>query len=174
MAWSKQNLGDSVQEAHNLQVRLTDQGNAYPPPVGAVAKARWVGAGFPDYPWLFATDGEYSTFAAVTAGQFTAIENHLRTLRDVSLVANGNSGKVVHEVVPDGRAAGAGRAVERRGQCHPDRQRVGRRGGHPYADGADDDGDPPPVVALTIVAVLPTGKTVKGVTLNGRRSRTRS
>jgi hypothetical protein len=102
VAWSKQNLGDSVQEAHNLQVRLTDQGNAYPPPVGTVAKARWIGAGFPDYPWLFATDGEYSAFAAVAAGQFTAIENHLRALRDVSLVANGNSGKVVHEVVPDG------------------------------------------------------------------------
>ena len=102
VAWSKQNLGDSVQEARDLQVRLVDQGNAYPPPVGTVAKARWIGAGFPDYPWLFATDGEYSAFAAVAAGQFTAIENHLRALRDVSLVANGNSGKVVHEVVPEG------------------------------------------------------------------------
>ena len=37
--------------------------------------ARWrrragIGAGFPDYPWLFATDGEYTGFAAVTSGQF--------------------------------------------------------------------------------------------------------
>jgi len=73
-----------------------------PPPAGTVAKARWVGAGWPDYPWLFATDGEYSAFAAVAAGQFAAIKDHMRALRDVSLVANGNSGKVVHEVVPEG------------------------------------------------------------------------
>ena len=33
-------------------------------PSGTVAKARWFGAGFPDYPWLFATDGEYTSFAA--------------------------------------------------------------------------------------------------------------
>jgi hypothetical protein len=102
VAWSKQNLGDSVQEARDLQVRLVNQGAAYPPPAGTVGTARWIGAGFPDYPWLFATDGEYTAFAAVAAGQFTAIENHLRALRDVSLVANGNTGKVVHEVVPDG------------------------------------------------------------------------
>ena len=65
-----------------------------------MAKARWIGAGWPDYPWLFATDGEYTGFAAVASGQFAAIEDHLRALRDVSLVANGNSGKVVHEVTP--------------------------------------------------------------------------
>jgi hypothetical protein len=102
VAWSKQNLGDSVQEARDLHVRLVNQGAVYPPPAGTVPKARWIGAGFPDYPWLFATDGEYTAFAAVAAGQFQAIENHLRALRDVSLVANGNTGKVVHEVVPDG------------------------------------------------------------------------
>ncbi len=68
-----------------------------------MAKARWIGAGWPDYPWLFATDGEYSGFAAVAAGQFQAIEDHLTALRDVSLVANGTSGKVVHEVTPDGQ-----------------------------------------------------------------------
>jgi hypothetical protein len=102
VAWSKQNLGDSVQEARDLQVRPVREGKQYPPPAGTVAKARWVGAGWPDYPWLFATDGEYSAFAAVAAGQFTAIKDHLRALRDVSLVANGDTGKVVHEVVPDG------------------------------------------------------------------------
>ena len=36
-------------------------------PQGTVAKARWIGAGWPDYPWLFATDGEYTGFAAVAA-----------------------------------------------------------------------------------------------------------
>ena len=110
VAWSKQNLGDSVQEARNLQVRLVREGREYPPPAGTVAKARWVGAGWPDYPWLFATDGEYSAFAAVAAGQFAAIKDHMRALRDVSLVANGNSGKVVHEVVPEGSVYFGGNA----------------------------------------------------------------
>ena len=35
-------------------------------------------------------------------GQFADIKAHLRALRDVSEVANGDSGKVVHEVMPDG------------------------------------------------------------------------
>ena len=103
VTWSKQNLAESVQEARNLRVRVTNAGKNYPAPLGTVAKARWIGAGWPDYPWLFATDGEYTGFAAVAAGQFAAIENHLRALRDVSLVANGTSGKVVHEVTSDGQ-----------------------------------------------------------------------
>lgn len=102
VAWSKQNIADSVQEARDLKVRWVHEGALYPPPAGTVSKIRWIGAGWPDYPWLFATDGEYTAFAAVASGQFTAIKNHLRALRDVSLVTNGNSGKVVHEVVPDG------------------------------------------------------------------------
>ena len=63
---------------------------------------RWLGAGWPDYPWLFGTDGEYTAFAAVAAGQFAPIKAHLRALRDVSVVVNGRSGKIVHEVTPDG------------------------------------------------------------------------
>ena len=101
--WSKQNLAESVQEAHNLAIRPTNAGTQYPPPVGKVDKIRWIGAGWPDYPWLFATDGEYSGFAAVAAGQFQAIKDHLRALRDVSEVANHGSGKVVHEVTSDGQ-----------------------------------------------------------------------
>ncbi len=101
--WSKQNLAESVQESRGLQVRITNAGKKYPAPVGRVSRARWYGAGFPDYPWLFATDGEYTSFAAVTSGQFGTIKAHLRALRDVSLAANGQSGKVVHEVTPDGQ-----------------------------------------------------------------------
>ncbi len=101
--WSKQNLADSVQESRNLQVRITNAGKNFPPPLGTVDKARWYGAGFPDYPWLFATDGEYTGFAAVTSGQFDTIKSHLRALREVSIIANGQSGKVVHEVTPDGQ-----------------------------------------------------------------------
>jgi hypothetical protein len=100
--WSKQNLADMVQEADNLQVRETNAGKHYPPPAGTVDHARWIAAGFPDYPWLFSTDGEYTAFASVALGQFAPIEDHMRALRDVSLTLNGNSGKVVHEVVSDG------------------------------------------------------------------------
>ena len=101
--WSKQNLADSVQESRDLHIFHSNQGNAYPPTAGVVDKVRWVGAGWVDYPWLFATDGEYTAFAAVAAGQFAAIKDHLRALRDVSEIANNRSGKVVHEVTPDGQ-----------------------------------------------------------------------
>jgi hypothetical protein len=102
VAWSKQNLADSRQEARNLQLRVTNAGTAYPAPVGTLGTARWTGAGWPDYPWIFGTDGEYTAFASVAAGQFDAIKNHLQTLRAISDVVNNRSGKVVHEVAPDG------------------------------------------------------------------------
>ena len=100
--WSKQNIAESVQEARNLRIRVVRAGTAYPPPSGTLARARWVGAGWPDYPWIFATDGEYTAFASVAAGQFEPIQEHVRTLRRVSQIANGSSGKIVHEVTPDG------------------------------------------------------------------------
>ncbi len=85
-----------------MQIRWTDQGKQFPPPVGSYARARWVGAGFPDYPWMFATDGEYTAFASVAVGQFEAIEDHLIALRDISDMLNDRSGVVTHEVVSDG------------------------------------------------------------------------
>ncbi len=100
--WSKQNLADSVQVAKDLAIREVDAGASYPAPEGTLDRVRFLGAGFPDYPWLFGTDGEFTAFASVGAGQFGPIKDHLRALRDVSLIDNGNSGKVVHEVVSDG------------------------------------------------------------------------
>ncbi|MCO5969776.1 glucosidase family protein [Actinoallomurus soli] len=100
--WSKQNLADSVQEARDLKMRVTHEGKDYPAPKGTVAKARWLGAGWPDYPWLFGTDGEYTAYATVAAGQFSSIEDHLRAVRDTSDIVNDRSGKVIHEVVSDG------------------------------------------------------------------------
>ncbi len=100
--WSKQNLADSVQEAQGLRVRETRAGKRYPRPEGRVDRVRYLGAGWPDYPWLFATDGEYTAFASVALGQFEPIQDHLRALRDVSVIDNGRSGKVVHEVMSDG------------------------------------------------------------------------
>ena len=83
-------------------MREARAGKRYPRPEGTVPRARYLGAGWPDYPWLFATDGEYTAFGSVAVGQFEPIEDHLRALRDVSLVDNGRSGKVVHEVTSDG------------------------------------------------------------------------
>jgi hypothetical protein len=100
--WSKQNLADSVQRADDMRIRDVDEGKAYPAPSGTVAHARWLGAGWPDYPWLFGTDGEYTAYAAVALGQFEPMMDHMRALRDVSEIANQGSGKVVHEVVHDG------------------------------------------------------------------------
>ncbi|MBV9942290.1 MAG: hypothetical protein JO262_09205 [Solirubrobacterales bacterium] len=100
--WGKQNLADLTQTASNLQIRWTNQGKQFPPPLGTVPFARWFGAGFPDYPWIFATDGEYTAFAAVAVGQFKTIEDHLRALRDISDILNNRSGVVVHETVSDG------------------------------------------------------------------------
>src|SRR3954447_3710897 len=100
--WGKQNLADVTQTTSDLQIRWTNQGKQFPPPVGTVAHARWFGAGFPDYPWIFATDGEYTAFAALALGQFETAEDHLRLLRDISDQLNNRSGIVVHEVVSDG------------------------------------------------------------------------
>jgi hypothetical protein len=100
--WGKQNLADSTQSAEDLQIRWTDQGKQFPPPLGTVPKATWFAAGFPDYPWIFGTDGEYTAFAAVSVGQFEAAKAHLRALRDISEVLNEGSGVVVHESVADG------------------------------------------------------------------------
>jgi hypothetical protein len=100
--WSKQNLADSVQHVRNMRLRVTHEGRQYPAPVGTLERAGWLGAGWPDYPWLFGTDGEYTAFASVAAGQFEPIKAHLRALRDASEIVNEGSGKVVHEVTHDG------------------------------------------------------------------------
>jgi hypothetical protein len=102
VTWAKQNLADLTQQAQDLQVRWTDQGKQFPAPAGRVPQATWIGAGFPDYPWIFATDAEYTAFASVAVGQFEAIKGHLRTLRDISDQLNHRSGVVAHEMVADG------------------------------------------------------------------------
>jgi hypothetical protein len=101
--WGKQNLADLTQTARNLRIRFVDQGKTYPAEsAGTVRRATFFGAGYPDYPWLFATDGEYTAFPAVALGQFEAAKAHLRALREVSDLVNDRSGKVAHEIVTDG------------------------------------------------------------------------
>ncbi|MBE2318834.1 glycogen debranching protein [Solirubrobacter sp. CPCC 204708] len=100
--YGKQNLADLTQTAENLQLRFVDRGKAYPRPIGALDRVTFIGAGYPDYPWLFATDGEYTAFAAVALGQFEPIKSHLIALQQVSDRLNAKSGKVAHEIVTDG------------------------------------------------------------------------
>src|SRR5258707_333291 len=102
VTWNKQNMADLTQQADNVTIRPTEQGTQYPAPVGSLPSIRFEGAGFPDYPWMFATDQEYTMYALLAAGQFTTAENGLRSLAAVSDIANNKSGKVVHETVSDG------------------------------------------------------------------------
>jgi hypothetical protein len=100
--WSKQDLADLTQQADNVKIRPTEEGTVYPAPVGSLPSIRFEGAGFPDYPWMFATDQEYTVFALLAAGQFSTAEDGLQSLAEVSMIANHDSGKVVHETVTDG------------------------------------------------------------------------
>jgi hypothetical protein len=99
--WGKQNLADLTQEATDIEVTWTNEGKVFERE-GELDRIGWVGAGFPDYPWLFATDGEYTAHASVALGQFESIKAHMRALRDVSDILNDRSGVVVHEMVADG------------------------------------------------------------------------
>jgi hypothetical protein len=99
--WGKQNLADLTQVAKDVDIRWTNQGKEWTPE-GSVSSMRWIGAGFPDYPWLFGVDGEYTAHAAVTLGQFAPIEDHMRALKEISDQLSDRSGVVVHEVVADG------------------------------------------------------------------------
>jgi hypothetical protein len=99
--WGKQNLADVTQVARDLEIRWTDQGKEWTLE-GEVPRIRWVGAGFPDYPWLFGTDGEYTAHALVTLGQFEAVKDHMRALHEISEILSDGSGVVVHEAVADG------------------------------------------------------------------------
>ncbi len=87
--------------AEDVDLRWTDQGKKWEP-VGSLDRMRWIGAGFPDYPWLFGVDGEYTAHASVALGQFGPIKDHMRALRDISDDLSDGSGVVVHEVVADG------------------------------------------------------------------------
>ena len=102
VTWSKQDMADLTQQADNLHIRDTEEGTLYPAPLATVPSIRFEGAGFPDYPWMFATDQEYTVFALLAAGQFATAEDGMRSLAQVSIIANHDSGKVVHETVTDG------------------------------------------------------------------------
>jgi glycogen debranching enzyme len=100
--WGKLNMADLTRTVKDMQVRDVDEGNDYPSPAGSISSATGIGAGFPDYPWYFGTDGAYTAYPLLVSGQWDTIKEHLRTIKRVSEIVNGSTGKVVHEVVTDG------------------------------------------------------------------------
>lgn len=100
--WAKLNLADMRRKVLGAEIRDTQEGTAYPPPLAYFSLLSGIGAGYPDYPWFFGTDGSYTTFPLVAVGQWEAAEDHLRTIREVSRAVNGTTGKVLHEIVTTG------------------------------------------------------------------------
>jgi hypothetical protein len=100
--WAKLNLADMRRKVFGAEIRDTQEGTAYPPPLAYFFLLSGIGAGYPDYPWFFGTDGSYTTFPLVAVGQWEAAEDHLRTIREVSRAVNGGTGKVLHEIVTTG------------------------------------------------------------------------
>jgi hypothetical protein len=104
--WAKLNLAEMRRVVTDAQIRDTEngtlKGEIYPPPLGTFALLNGFGAGYPDYPWYFGTDGAYTVFPLVAAGQFQTAKDHLRLLREVSRRVNRRTAKVLHEIVTDG------------------------------------------------------------------------
>jgi glycogen debranching enzyme len=100
--WAKLNLADMRRQVLDARIRDTQEGMIYPAPSAEFRRLSGFGAGYPDYPWFFGTDGAYTVFPLVAVGQWEAAEDHLRTIREVSRAVNGSTGKVLHEIVTDG------------------------------------------------------------------------
>ena len=101
--WGKLNLADMRRTVRNVMVRDTMEGKVYPSPLTPTFPVlSGFGAGYPDYPWFFGTDGAYTTFSLAAVGQWEEAKNHLATIRQVSQLVNGATGKVLHEIVTDG------------------------------------------------------------------------
>src|SRR5271165_392420 len=100
--WGKLNLADMRRTVRDVMVRDTQEGTVYPDPIAKIPVLSGFGAGYPDYPWFFGTDGAYSVFPLAAIGQWDEAKDHLNTIRRVSQKVNGDTGKVLHEIVTDG------------------------------------------------------------------------
>ena len=100
--WGKLNLADMRRTVRDVMVRDTQEGTVYPDPIAQIPVLSGFGAGYPDYPWFFGTDGAYSVFPLAAIGQWDEAKDHLNTIRRVSQIVNGTTGKVLHEIVTDG------------------------------------------------------------------------
>jgi glycogen debranching enzyme len=100
--WAKFNLADMRRIVTDAQIRDTMEGTVYPAPLASFPFLSGFGAGYPDYPWFFGTDGAFTTYGLTATGQWEAAADHLRTLREVSIAVNKKTGKLLHEIVTDG------------------------------------------------------------------------
>ena len=74
----------------------------YPKPLATLPQLSGIDAAYPDYAEFFGTDGAYATYSLAAAGQWQTAMQHLNTLRTVSQIVNGGTGKVVHEITSTG------------------------------------------------------------------------
>ena len=102
LLWSKLNLADLNRTIENAAIRDVKAGTAYPAPLATVPQLSAIDAAYPDYAEFFGTDGAYSTYGLAVSGQWQTAANWLNTMRTVSEIENGGTGKVVHEVTATG------------------------------------------------------------------------
>jgi len=100
--WGKLNLADLRMTVRQVQVRDVHVGTAYPAPAATFDTLTGIAGGFPDYCSFFGTDGAYSVYSLLVTGQWDTARGHLRAIRDISRAINGTTGKVIHEMTPDG------------------------------------------------------------------------
>jgi hypothetical protein len=100
--WSKLNLADLRRTITGAQIRDTKAGTVYPAPLATVPQLSGIDAAYPDYAEFFGTDGAYSSYGLSVTGQWQTAMDQLNSMRTVSQIVNGNSGKVVHEVTSTG------------------------------------------------------------------------
>jgi hypothetical protein len=102
LLWSKLNLADLRRTITNAAIRDTKAGTVYPKPLATVPRLSGIDAAYPDYAEFFGTDGAYSSYGLAVSGQWQTAMNQLNTMRTVSQIVNGNTGKVVHEITSTG------------------------------------------------------------------------
>jgi hypothetical protein len=102
LLWSKLNLADLRRTVTNVAIRDTKAGTVYPAPLATIPRLSGIDAAYPDYAEFFGTDGAYATYGLAASGQWRTAMDHLNSMRQVSQVVNGSTGKVVHEVTSTG------------------------------------------------------------------------
>ncbi len=70
-----------------------------------------IGAGIPDYPWLFGVDSEYSLQGYQMIGQDEVVNSTIAMIDSVSRVTNGN-GRIIHEMSTNGAVFNPGNINE--------------------------------------------------------------
>jgi hypothetical protein len=73
---------------------------------------RGLGAGADDYVWWFSCDNGFALLACLAFGQFSTAIDTLDLLRELSLKANGESGRVIHEANTRGITVNRGNTQE--------------------------------------------------------------